>query len=414
MKAKITLLWLCLFFLVSQPGIAANPYSGNATRAVQWLTQYQYGDGSFGPTYDVLIPCTTEVVLAMQAVNQRTTAYYKGIAWLESHSGPNVDYVARRIMALGSHGDDVSVDLTYIQNIQALTSPGNSGWGLTQDYQGSPIDSALALLAYFQKGITSNTSQAISYLTGSQLSGTDKGWSVAQETISDPFTTSLVVQALVNYNTSNSLSTPIANGVSALTAKVGAGSQTHLKALAALACIRAGYNPTTLLNSLTATQASDGSWSEDIYATALAARALAAAAGTDIASLSTIVNIPDPNLRAAINKALGRNAMDALTRGDMANLVSISAENMGITDLTGMEWAVNLTSADFKNNNITSIAPLSGLPQLKIVDWTGNPGYTPPPSTAVPAMSIPGLLLTAVLLMLVSAVRLRGVCRHED
>ena len=406
----------CIVVLLAALPASAASYAASGNLAVQWLTQNQYGDGSWGATYDVTFPCTVEAVMALRSLNQQTPAYYKGITWLENHGAPNVDYEARRILALGPNGDNVSVDLSYIQTTQTLTAPGNNGWGLTPDYQGSPLDSAMALLAYSQTGVTSNVTQGISYITGAQLTGTDMGWSVAQETTSDPFTTSLVIQALVNYKSSYSLSTPIANGISTLLSKVGSGSPTHLKALAALACIRAGYgsNATTLLNSLTATQSSDGSWSEDVYATALAARAMAAATGTDLASLSTVVYIPDPNLRAAINKALGKNAMDELTEGDMANLVSISAENMGITDLTGMQWAVNLTFADFQNNNIASITPLSGLTKLATLEWTGNPGYTPPPQTAaVPAMSMPVLLLTAVLLMLAGAFRRRGGCHHE-
>lgn len=406
------MLCVCMFLLTALPSSAAT-YTDSANSAVRWLSQNQYSDGSWGATWDITPPCTVEAVMAFRAVNQRTSAYYRGITWLENHTAPNVDYEARRILALGPHGDDVSVELSYIQTAQTLTAPGNSGWGMMQNYQGSPLDSAMALLAYYQAGYTSNVSPAISYITGAQLTGTDTGWVVAQETTSDPFTTSLVVQALVNYKSSYSLTTPIANGVSALLSKVGTGSPTHLKALAALACIRAGYgtNATTLLNSLTTTQSSDGSWSQDVYATALAARALAAAAGSDLASLATLVNIPDPNLRAAINKALGKNSMDTLTRGDMANLTSITAENMGITDLTGMEWAINLTFADFRNNNIPSIAPLSGLTKLTTLEWEGNPGYTPPPSVAVPAMSMPVLLLTAVLLMLAAGFRRRGGCR---
>ena len=63
---------------------------------------------------------------------------------------------------------------------------------------------------------------------------------------------------------------------------------------------------------------------------------MAAAAGSDLASVSTVLCIPGPNLRAAIDKAFGKNAMNVLTEGDMTNLISIRAENMDISDLTGM------------------------------------------------------------------------------
>jgi hypothetical protein len=397
---KILFTWLVLASAVSH--VYAD-YSSSANKAVQWLSSYQNGDGSWGATYDVAIPYTVEAVMALRAVSQHTSAYYMGVTWLENHAGPNVDYEARRILALTAHGDNMQVDLSYVQAAQMLTAPGNGGWGVTPDYQGGPMDSALALLACSQQGVTTNVQAALNYLKTAQLIGTDKGWALAQEAASDPVTTSLVIQALAaGKSLDPTVTTSITNGISALTPKVTAGSPTYLQALAALAYIRSGNssNATALLNSLTTSQLSDGSWSEDIYATALAARAMAAAAGSDLASLSTAVYIPDPNLRRAINNALGKNAMDVLTEGDMANLISISAENMGITDLTGMEWAVNLVFADFQNNNITSVAPLSGLKKLTTLEWGGNPGDTPPSSTAVPAMSMPMLILTAGLLML--------------
>jgi hypothetical protein len=162
-----------------------------------------------------------------------------------------------------------------------LTQPGNSGWGLTTNYQGSPLDSAIALLAWGQMGITANVQAALNYLKGVQIQGSDTGWAVAQETTSDPVTTALVLEALSGYKSLDfSLSTTIAYGVSALSAKVNASSPTHIQALAALAYVRAGYssNATTLLNTLSSAQSTDGSWAEDPYATAVCAKVMAAAA----------------------------------------------------------------------------------------------------------------------------------------
>jgi hypothetical protein len=403
--AKSTLFaWLAMIVLIATvPAIGAgSTYGTSANRAVGWLSSHQNSDGSWGATDDLKLPYTVEAVMALRAVSQRSSAYFWGIAWLENHCGPNVDYEARRILALFPHGDNVQTDQTYLQTSQMLTQPGNNGWGLTTDYQGAPLDSAMALLAWSQLGITTNVQVATNYLKSAQLASPDSGWAVAQEAASDPITTSFVLQALTNYKSLDStLSTSIANGVSALSADVTTSSPTHIQALAALAYVRTGYssNATTLLNSLSSAQSTDGSWSEDIYATAVCARAMAAAAGTDASALSTPVIIPDQNLRTAINKALGKDSMDTLTEGDLANLISITAENMNISNLTGLQWAVNLTFADFDNNNITSIAPLSGLTNLTTLEWAGNPGYTPPSSTAVPAMSMPVMLLTAFLLI---------------
>jgi hypothetical protein len=386
-----------VFLLTALPAFAASPYSGNASRAVQWLSQNQNGDGSWGASENVKLPYTAEAVMALKALNQRTSAYYAGITWLENNNAPNIDYEARRILALSQHGDNVQPDLAYVQAAQKLILPGNSGWGLSADYQGSPLDSAVTLLACSQLGITTNVQAALNYLKGAQLTGTDKGWPVAQETTSDAVTTAFVVQAMAAFKPLDStLSTSIANGISTLVANVGSASPVHIQALTALAHLRAGYaaNSTPLLNTITGLQSADGSWSEDPYTTAVAARAFAASMGSDLTSLAVMVYIPDPNLRAAVNSALGKNSMDNLTKGDMANLTSLNSAGMGISNLTGLESAINLTSADLRNNNITSTAPLSGLTNLTSVQLDGNPVS----AQAVPAMSMPALLITALLL----------------
>ena len=58
------------------------------------------------------------------------------------------------------------------------------------------------------------------------------------------------------------------------------------------------------------------------------------------------VNIPDRNLRAKIKEALGKAPGATITTVDMANLtVLVDAENANITNLTGLEAAINLASA---------------------------------------------------------------------
>jgi hypothetical protein len=116
---KIFLLtWLVL--AAPLPALAASPYAGNANLAVQWLSKNQNIDGSWGATADVKLPCTVEAVLALQALNQQNAAYYAGITFIENHAAPNIDYTARRILALYPHGDYLTPALTTIQSAQML------------------------------------------------------------------------------------------------------------------------------------------------------------------------------------------------------------------------------------------------------------------------------------------------------
>ncbi len=116
------------------------------------------------------------------------------------------------------------------------------------------------------------------------------------------------------------------------------------------------------------------------------------------ATVGILVNMPDSKLKTAVNSALGKNATDPLTRTDLASLTALSAAGKGISDLTGLEWAVNLTSLDLRNNNISSIEQLAGLTKLVNPLLDGNPI----PSAAVPGMGQFGFMLAAVILMLLT------------
>ena len=77
--------------------------------------------------------------------------------------------------------------------------------------------------------------------------------------------------------------------------------------------------------------------------------------------------IPDANLRAAIAAALGKASGAPITQADLAMLDTLDfhAAGRGISDLTGLEYAINLTWLDLFDNHISDISLLEGLPQLK-------------------------------------------------
>ena len=77
-----------------------------------------------------------------------------------------------------------------------------------------------------------------------------------------------------------------------------------------------------------------------------------------------IVNIPDANLRTAIEKALGKASGATITADEMATLPRLDAREAGISDLTGLEGATNLTKLDLGENAIRNISVLAGLTNL--------------------------------------------------
>ena len=86
------------------------------------------------------------------------------------------------------------------------------------------------------------------------------------------------------------------------------------------------------------------------------------------------VHIPDPNLRAAIAEALGKAHGDVITAEDMETLEGrFAAVNKNISDLTGLEFAKNLTALYLHDNALSDISPLAALTKLREIGIDHNP-----------------------------------------
>jgi len=84
-----------------------------------------------------------------------------------------------------------------------------------------------------------------------------------------------------------------------------------------------------------------------------------------------VVSIPDPNLEQAIRDELNKPVGD-ITTDDMAEMTSLLAIDRGIENLTGLEYAVNLTGLDFSNNQVSDLSPLQNLTSLTELYFGGN------------------------------------------
>ena len=90
---------------------------------------------------------------------------------------------------------------------------------------------------------------------------------------------------------------------------------------------------------------------------------------------NTLVHIPDVNLRAKVAETLNKPKNATLNAGDVLKLTRLDARNANIQDLTGIEYAHNLSSlnlgAEFiegkgnvNSNTVSDWQPLSGLTNL--------------------------------------------------
>ena len=87
---------------------------------------------------------------------------------------------------------------------------------------------------------------------------------------------------------------------------------------------------------------------------------------------SSMVSIPDANLRAVIADSLGKASGAPISRAEMANLTVLKVSNKNISDLTGLEFATNLKWVWFSDNVISDVSPLSNLNSLEHVNLSTN------------------------------------------
>ena len=94
-------------------------------------------------------------------------------------------------------------------------------------------------------------------------------------------------------------------------------------------------------------------------------------------AMAQVVDIPDPNLRAAIESDLRKPAGATITVNDMAILGRGShrqfyAAGRNISNLTGLQFATNLKDLDLSNNSISDVWALAGLSNLWRLSLSNN------------------------------------------
>ncbi len=91
-----------------------------------------------------------------------------------------------------------------------------------------------------------------------------------------------------------------------------------------------------------------------------------------------IVSIPDANLAETVRKTLGLTPTTPITQLDMLKLTTLKNSEKRripehqITDLTGIQYALNLRYLYLRHNQIRDISPLKTLTQLKGLSLEGN------------------------------------------
>ena len=98
------------------------------------------------------------------------------------------------------------------------------------------------------------------------------------------------------------------------------------------------------------------------------------------------VSIPNPNLRAAIEEALGKAPNASITAEEMATLTDITVRYKEVEDLQGLQFATNLETLQLATLSTSDLSPLAGLEKLR---WFG--AYNTPISDLSSLTRFPGL-----------------------
>ena len=85
-----------------------------------------------------------------------------------------------------------------------------------------------------------------------------------------------------------------------------------------------------------------------------------------------VVNIPDPNLKAAICKTLNKSTTSTLTENELQQITSLIAKDCSISELMGIGHLTHLKTLELENNTISNISELNQLTDLTTLKLSSN------------------------------------------
>ena len=89
-------------------------------------------------------------------------------------------------------------------------------------------------------------------------------------------------------------------------------------------------------------------------------------------AMAQVVDIPDPNLRTAIEAELGKASGATITTDEMTTLTELTARSADISDLAGLEHATHLTRLELVGNKISVVSVLANLTNLESLFLDNN------------------------------------------
>lgn len=302
---------------------------------VDWLTAQQNPDGSYATVNDVAtaFQATAESLRSFHLLEETNPpGIPAALSFINAESFHSTENLTRKIIANANAGADVSELLAEL----VVTQNPDGGFGVLAGFQSTPLETAFALKAMAAAGLDQSNAinAAISYITSSQHSDGSYSSSVGNE--SSVYITALVSQALQRFLFTGGAPQVIdAANACLLANQVSAGGwvsdwETALALLAIVPVTADATRYATALDALRARQLANGSWGNDVYATALALRVL-----------HLVENIkfpPDPG-----GGTISGRVVDGSTGLPLAGVTVSLAQLAGARVDTGLDGSFTLT-----------------------------------------------------------------------
>ncbi|MDT0002275.1 LapB repeat-containing protein [Listeria cossartiae subsp. cayugensis] len=92
----------------------------------------------------------------------------------------------------------------------------------------------------------------------------------------------------------------------------------------------------------------------------------------DSKAAQDIVNIPDPVLKSYLNGLLGQASTSDITEAQMDTITNVDISNASLTNLTGLDYAHNLSVLRLSNTGVTDYSVVANIPSLTNLSISGN------------------------------------------
>ncbi|MGR9087760.1 MAG: carboxypeptidase regulatory-like domain-containing protein, partial [Gammaproteobacteria bacterium] len=330
----------------------------SAESAFAWLAESQGADGTYGLDTDIAsaYQATSEVLQAAKPDHKNPDAdYSKAIEFIRNSAGHSTEYLSRKIISLAAVDSGLS---SWLDDLM-MSASANGGFGEYAGFQTTVLDTAFALQAMNAAGSngSSKALNALAYLLSRQNSS--GAWSNGDD-LSNVYTTALAVRAILPYlhRYSQAAAAITAAGHFLLSQRNGSGlwgsDFESAQALLALAPAMADRSLiTSSVDSLLGRQRSDGSWSGDVYITALVLQLLTVLddpvahpgfgalrgrildGGTGHALAGVLISIQGPMLKQTLTDPDGRFEFTEMPPGQYELMIDHSGYSSvsGQTDL---------------------------------------------------------------------------------